>query len=277
MSNRTVLIDADITMIQVAAGQEEVYEFNGRHVLHSDLKEGIKELDNQIEWIIETTGSNRAALFLTGTNNFRKTVLPTYKGQRTQRKPMILPGLREHLLENYPRCFLEDTLEGDDLIGIHATKPHKGERVVYSIDKDMLTVPGLHWNEEYGEVFEVDLKSADDFFFEQILTGDAVDNYTGCPGVGPVAAKEMIQNPFKWVQETRVMKSGKNKGIAINEWKKHPVEVDNYIDIWACIVSAFNKAGLTEKDALQQAQCARILRHGEYDFEQGKVRLWIPQ
>ena len=39
MSNRTVLIDADITMVQVAAGQEEVYEFNGRHVLHSDLKE----------------------------------------------------------------------------------------------------------------------------------------------------------------------------------------------------------------------------------------------
>ena len=76
MNNRTVLIDADITMFQVAAAQEEVYEFNGRHVLHSDLEEGIKELDSQIEWIIETTGSNRAALFLTGTNNFRKTVLP---------------------------------------------------------------------------------------------------------------------------------------------------------------------------------------------------------
>ena len=189
---------------------------------------------------------------------------------------MILPGLREHLLENYPRCFLEDTLEGDDLIGIHATKPHKGERVIYSTDKDMLTVPGLHWSEEDGEVFEVDLKSADDFFFEQILTGDAVDNYTGCPGVGPVAAKEMIQNPFKWVQETRVMKSGKHKGLAINEWKKHPVEVHNYIDIWACIVSAYEKVGLNERDALQQARCARILRHGEFDFEEGKVNLWTP-
>ena len=276
MSNRTVLIDADITMFQVAAAQEEVYEFNGRHVLHSDLKEGIKELNNQIEWIIETTGSVAAYLFLTGTNNFRKTVLPTYKAQRTQRKPMILPGLREYLIENYPRCFIEDTLEGDDLIGIHATKPHRGERVIYSIDKDMLTVPGLHWSEEDGEVFEVDRKSADDFFFEQILTGDAVDNYAGCPGVGPVAAKEMIENPFKWVQETRVIKSGKYKGLKKTEWKKEPVEVHKYSDIWPCIVSAYEKAGLNERDALQQARCARILRHGDFNFETQEVNLWTP-
>ena len=103
-----------------------------------------------------------------------------------------------------------------------------------------------------------------------------MDNYAGCPGVGPVAANEMIQDPFKWVQETRVMKSGKNKGLAINEWKKHPVEVHNYIDIWSCIVSAYEKAGLNERDALQQARCARILRHGDFNFETQEVNLWTP-
>ena len=273
--SRTVLIDADIAAFQVASSQEEVFEFNGRHVLHADLGAGIEELNNLIEWIVETTESDQAALFLTGTDNFRKTVLPTYKGQRTQRKPMILPGLREHL-QTYPRCFLEDTLEGDDLIGIHATKPHKGERVIYSADKDLKTVPGLHWSPEDGEVVEISQKAADDFFFEQILTGDAVDNYAGCPGVGPVAAKEMIENPFKWVKETREIKAGKNKGQEKTEFKKHPVEVHNVSDIWSCIVSAYEKVGLNERDALQQARCARILRHGEYDFEQGKVNLWTP-
>lgn len=275
VKNRTVLIDADIAAFQIASTQEEVYNFNGRHVLHADLDAGISELDNLIQWIIETTSSKRAALFLTGKNNFRKDVLPTYKGQRTKRKPMILPGLRDHL-QTLERCFIEDTLEGDDLIGIHATRPHKGERVIYSADKDLKTIPGLHWCPEDGEVIEISEHAADTFFFEQILTGDAVDNYDGCPGVGPVAAQEMLQSPFKWAKETRVLKSGKNKGEERIGWRKEPVEVHNYQDIWTCIVSAYHKAGLSEKDALQQARCARILRHGEYNFEEGKVNLWTP-
>lgn len=274
---RTVLIDADIAAFQVASSSEEVYNFNGRHVLHADLDKGIVEVENLIEWIIKTTDSDQAALFLTGDSNFRKGVLPTYKGNRKGvRKPMILQGLKDHML-TMPRAFLEEGLEGDDLIGIHATKPHKGERVIYSADKDLKTVPGLHWCPEDGEVIEITPHEADTFFFQQVLTGDAVDNYDGCPGVGEVSAKAMLENPFRWVKNTRILKSGKNKGEERVEWNKEPVEVHNYADIWLCIVSAYEKVGLTEKDALQQAQCARILRHGEYDFEKGKVKLWTPE
>ena len=275
---RTVLIDADIAAYQVASTQEEVYNFGGRHVLHADLNNGIAELDNLIEWIIETTDSDQAALFVTGdtADNFRVGVLPTYKGNRSgNRKPMILPGLKDHLKE-LPRCFFEKTIEADDLIGIHATKPHKGERVIYSQDKDLKTIPGLHWEHEDGEVIEISNHDADTFFFEQILTGDAVDNYAGCPGVGKVAAQEMLENPFIWVKHTRILKSGKNAGEERIEWKKEPVEVHNYIDMWRCIVSAYDKAGLSEKDALQQARCARILRHGDYDFDTQEVNLWTP-
>lgn len=274
---RTILIDADILAFQVASSQEQVFEFNGDHVLHADLKKGIVEVENALGWILEHTDSDSASLFLTGTSNFRKGVLPTYKGNRTNvRKPMILNGLRKWMLEN-TRCFLEDTLEGDDLIGIHATMPHKGERVVYSADKDLKTVPGLHWCPDDGEVIEVSTQDADLFFHEQILTGDPTDNYAGCPGVGKVAAREMLKDPFKWVKETRVLKSGPNKGQEKTTWKKEPVEVNRYSDLWPCIVSAYDKAGLREKDALQQARCARILRHGEYDFKAKKVIPWTPQ
>ena len=245
---RTVLIDADIAAFQVATTAEEVFNFDGRHVLHADLNEGIDELNKLIEWIIETTDSDQAALFLTGSENFRKTVLPTYKGNRKDvRKPMILQGLKDHIL-TLPRSFLEEGLEGDDLIGIHATKPHKGERVIYSADKDLQTIPGLHWDAEDGEVTEIDPVSAELFFLEQVLTGDAVDNYKGCPGVGPVKAKKIIEKAL---------------------------EDDG--NVWQAIVDAYEKAGLSEKDAIQQARCARILRHGEYDFEKGKVNLWTPQ
>jgi DNA polymerase-1 len=273
---RTILIDADILAFQVASSQEQVFDFNGEHVLHADLKKGIEEVKSALERVLETTDSDDASLFLTSPNNFRKTVLASYKGNRTNtRRPMILTGLRNWMLEN-TRCFLEDTLEGDDLIGIHATMPHKGERVVYSADKDLRTVPGLHWDSEDGEVIEVSRKDADRFFHEQILTGDPTDNYAGCPGVGKVAATEMLENPFKWVEEKRILKSGPNKGEERVTWKKEPVEVRNFSDLWSCIVSAYQKAGLNEKDALQQARCARILRHGEYDFKAKKVILWTP-
>lgn len=272
MSNRTVLIDADIAAFQVASSREEVFEFNGRHVLHADLDEGITEINNLIEWITETTGSDQAALFLTGTDNFRKLVLPTYKGQRTQRKPMILPGLREHL-QTLPKSFIEDNLEGDDLIGIHATKPHKGERIIYSADKDLKTIPGLHWDPEDGEVIEISEEEANRFFYEQILTGDAVDNYDGCPGVGPVAAAKLLDEQLWWKKETRILKSGPNKGEERTEWKLQPGAQSP----WSSILSAYRKVGLSEKDALQQARCARILRHGEYNFETKEVSLWTPE
>lgn len=244
---RTVLIDADILAYQVASSQEQVFEFNGEHVLHADLKAGLVEVENAVEWIIDTTGSDGAALFLTGHDNFRKYVLPSYKENRSSaRKPMILSGIRSWMLEN-SRCFIEDPLEGDDLIGIHATMPHKGERVIYSADKDLKTVPGLHWDADDGQVYEIEAAAADRLFFEQVLTGDATDNYKGCPGVGPVKAKRILE--------------------AVAEGDGDP---------WPAIVDAYEKAGLTEKDALVQARCARILRDGEYNFENGKVNLWTP-
>lgn len=271
--SRTILIDADILAFQVASSQEEVYEFNGRHVLHSDLEAGIREVDNAIAYIIDHTDSDQACLFLTGTNNFRKQVLPTYKANRIGvRKPLILPGLREYMLESFKLCFMEDNLEGDDLIGIHATMPHKGERVIYSADKDLKTIPGLHWDADDGEPVEVTPAQADRFFHEQILTGDPTDNYAGCPGVGPAGAAELLDHDLMWVKHTRILKSGKNKGQEREEWKKEPAE-----EPWDSILSAYRKAGLTEKDALQQARCARILRHGEYDFKKKEVKLWKPR
>ncbi len=260
---RTILIDADILAHQIASSQEKVYEFNGDHVLHADLKIGCREVDNAVAYIIDHCGGDAAALFLTGPHNFRKQVLPSYKAPRgAVRRPMILTGLREHMKATY-RTFEEPTLEGDDLMGIHATMPHKGERVIYSADKDLKQIPGLHWCPEDGEVIEVTQAEGDRFFFEQVLTGDAVDNYSGCPGIGPVAAGKFLDEPYEWFTETG------DKG---DRWKRRATE-----DLWAGIVSLYRKAGLTPKAALIQARCARILRCGEYDFKQQKVSLWNPK
>lgn len=271
---RTVLIDADILAFQIAASQEEVYEFNGRQVLHADLEQGCVEVENSVAWIVDHVDADQAVLFLTGPDNFRKKVLPTYKENRSgTRRPMILPGLREYMLENF-KTFIEPTLEGDDLMGIHATMPHEGERVIYSADKDLKTVPGLHWDRDDGEIVEIDEAAANRFFYEQVLTGDPTDNYSGCPGVGPKGAAELLDECTRWEQHKRVLKSGPNKGQERVEWKR--AQWDEWDNEWTAILSAYDKVGLSEKDALTQARCARILRHGEYDFKKQKVKLWTP-
>lgn len=273
---RTILLDADITAYQIAANHEEKFEFNGAITRVPDWVGAKIAINEVMEHIQDITGASQMVLFMTEGHNFRKDVLPTYKGNRNpDDRPVLLGEVRQYMKDHY-KVITEPGIEADDLLGIHSTMPHKGERVIMSADKDLKTIPALHWHHEMGMVEQVSQQDADLFFHEQILTGDPTDNYKGCPGVGKVAAQAMLNDPFKWVKTSRILTRGKNKGKEKIEWIKEPVEVHNFIDLWPCIVSAYEKVGLTEQDALVQARCARILRHGEYDFKQKKVKLWEP-
>ena len=83
-------------------------------------------------------------------------------------------------------------------------------------------------------------------FYKQVLTGDAVDNYKGCPGIGVKRALDLLEEPLT---------------------------AEEY---WSQIVTAYNKAGLTEEDAIIQARMARILRNDDYDYDKQEVKLWEP-
>ncbi len=45
---------------------------------------------------------------------------------------------------------------------------------------------------------------------------------------------------------------------------------------WDTVVNAYEKAGLTEEDALVQARVARILRASDYDQSTQEPILWTP-
>jgi hypothetical protein len=47
------------------------------------------------------------------------------------------------------------------------------------------------------------------------------------------------------------------------------------LDLWKIVVGLYKEKGFSEKEALQQARVARILRHGEYNKETGEVKLWM--
>lgn len=175
------------------------------------------------------------------TTNFRKTLVdPSYKGNRKEvRKPLALPGLEAYAYEHH-RTARYPSLEADDVIGIIATRYKNC--IIYSEDKDLNQIPGLHFDGK--ELYRVTPEDGYRFFMSQVITGDTADGYKGCPGAGPAAAKKLLTGP----------KEG---------W-------------WDAIVHLYDKAGLTEEDALTQARMARLLTHELYDADSGKVTLWTP-
>lgn len=73
-------------------------------------------------------------------HNFRKDIYPNYKSNRKgKRKPMILPILKEFLVESFD-TFRRPGLEGDNVQGILATSKvivKAKERIIASLDKDI--------------------------------------------------------------------------------------------------------------------------------------------
>lgn len=258
---RTALIDAD-TLVYMAglANEYEVQWDPCNWSLFAEFDAACAHLEQQIADIKQRLDCSAVVMALTDyTDPWRKRVMPTYKANRAKlgaRKPIVHRPLREYLHQEY-RTYQRPGLEGDDILGILVTHPSivEGEKVVVSIDKDMQTLPGLHLNlmnarkagtEEWLPlVRSITEAEADRYHLTQTLTGDTTDGYPGCPGIGPVKARKILD--------------------------------ENPGEEWGAIVRAYEKAGLSESVALDNARVARILRHNEYNFAKKEVVLWNPK
>jgi len=256
VSKRTLLIDGDTLIYEAAAAHE--YEAQWEEWLwtvHGDLTASIKHLDDTVAEIKDGLKADDMIVALSDDTRWRPDVMPEYKGNRRKtRKPVTYKAMREYCREVYT-VFQRPTLEGDDVLGILATHPKlvEGEKIVVSIDKDMLTIPGLHFNYAHARGSEnyesfirpVTENQADGFHLFQTLTGDTADGYKGCPGVGPVKAEKLLEG-------------------------------QRFSEAWPIVVAAYAKAGLGEEIALQNARVARICRYTDYDFKKKEVVLWNP-
>jgi len=211
-----------------------------------DLAGAKYELTQQIERLLLRTKCQAMKVALSDMRgNFRKEVSSDYKSNRTHiSRPVLFAALRDVLRNQYQAVVLP-RLEGDDLVSMWATEPGM-DTVVCSIDKDCRGIPGVLYNPMKDSFLDVSAEEADRFFLSQVLTGDRVDGYVGCPGIGPKRAAGLMANV--------------------------PTA-----DLWhAVIVPAYQTAGLSESTALRNARCARLLRHGEYNPATGEVKLWEP-
>ena len=277
----TAIVDADIIAFRAAAGAQSWVDWGdgtldgARWTAKADGEAARKHIDTSIEELRDELQADEIICCITDQDNWRKTVLPTYKGNRTDTpKPILLPQCRAYLRDKYD-AWQRPGLEGDDLLGIlsglHSRFP--GDKVLCTIDKDLSTIPGLHYrmHQSVLGIFEVTEEQADRFHLQQGLAGDPTDGYSGCPGIGMGTADEWLSNPYTAVQEAYTPKSGKNAGTEMTRWVKHPCD-----DIWSGIVSLYEKQGLTEQDAIVQMQVARILRTSDYNFKTKEPILWTP-
>jgi DNA polymerase-1 len=243
------LIDSDIVAFQAASVcQQNIDWGDGMPTQTADRSTAIVMLDNAIDRVVTQLHANRTIVCLTASDNWRKQVLSSYKSNRKDVvKPVLLGAMREHLQDNY-ECFIRPTLEADDVMGILSTHPTlvQGKKIIVSEDKDMQTVPGWLFNPRKDtRAHLISPDAAYRFHMYQTLMGDAVDGYRGCPRIGKQRAEKILQ--------------------------------DSQGDYWNSVVAAYENAGLTIDDALQQARVARICQFADYDYKTKEVILWNPE
>lgn len=243
---RVLLIDADVVAYQAAASEEKATDWgDGYWTWHCDFEAVKAKCIDMINQVMADLSGDAFKLCLTDSEgNFRKSVLPTYKGNRAStKKPLVLKAVKQWMLDEH-EAYFRPGLEGDDCMGILATVKSKDERIIVSIDKDMKTIPGL-FSRDSKEIISITEAEADYWHMYQTLTGDTTDGYSGCPGIGPKKAEAILSQA---------------EG-----------------DLWSAVVKTYEKAGLSEEEALTQARVARILRASDYDFKNKEPILWTPK
>ena len=117
-----LLFDADIIAFKAAAAVEHPIKWgDGLWTLHAYEHEAIEQCINYISNVRRDLIASDHTLYLTGPDNWRKDILPTYKENRKDtRKPLVLQAVRQWMIEEQG-AVLTDTFEADDLLGIEAT------------------------------------------------------------------------------------------------------------------------------------------------------------
>lgn len=266
IQNKHVLIDADIVKYRCAASAEktkylvqidsrfldveshaaavklikETHQLGDPEPLIWSRKEvqplefALQACKTTLDALLAKLNPSKVSLFLSPDRTFRHTLAVSrpYKGNRTQPKPKYLKDCEEYLIREYGATVAVNR-EADDEIGIALSKDPGGS-VSVSIDKDLLQVPGWHYNWVNDTVRRVSNRDGDFAFYTQMLTGDVTDNVPGITGMGPAGAAKLLNG------------AGSSAELCSR--------------VWMCYRGEFNDTDKARSFFLEQAQLLWILR-----------------
>ena len=235
-----LLIDADFIVYKACAAAETEIDWGDDTILvTSRFSDAYSATQRELTKLKNKFGSfTSMILFFSDSTNFRKKILPDYKGHRNRKKPCGYKRVINALRKEY-KVIIKPTLEADDSMGVYATK-YPGNMIV-SPDKDMKQIPGQLYN--FEQTFTITPDAGAAWHLIQSISGDQTDGYGGVPGIGVKRAESLF----------------KEKGYT-----------------WKTVVEAFAERDLSEEEALINARLARILTVEDYDFKAKQPKLWSP-
>ena len=235
-----ILCDADFIVYKACAAAESEVDFGNDVILvTSNFSDAYGATKRELTKLENKFGSlSTLILFFSDSVNFRKKILPEYKGHRNRKKPCGYKRVINALKKEY-KVIIKPGLEADDSMGIYATK-YPGN-IIASPDKDMRQIPGQLYN--FDETFTITPEEGAKWHLIQSCAGDQTDGYGGISGIGVKRAVSLFEE----------------KGYA-----------------WKTVVNAFVEKGHTEEEALVNARLAKILTAKDYDFKKKRPILWSP-
>lgn len=183
------LIDMDLVVFRCAASAE-----------NDEFGIAIYRAEELLDNILTKVEATSYKAYLSSSSNFRKEIYPEYKAHRTAQKPIHLASLREYAVDKMNAVIAPEGLEADDMLGIDQDK-QDGTTTICSLDKDLLQIPGHHfqweigtttWNKPDTFLTQSELEGYR-LFYEQCIKGDATDNIKGIPKMGKVRATKELE------------------------------------------------------------------------------------
>lgn len=183
-----------------------------QELIVEDIANALHTVKVMLERIQNEAGCDSREVYLTGKGNYRNRVYPAYKANRKDMaKPVLYEDIREYMIKYHAAQVIQGQ-EADDALGINQGE----DTVICTIDKDLDTVPGPHynWRKPDQGVYHVLPEAALRFTYTQILMGDAVDNIPGLPGIGIKKAQGLLNGANS---------SYEYQKIILDAYRQHPI------------------------------------------------------
>jgi len=192
---RILLVDGDILAFRAALRAEKEEVTNPQAVVRNSIDTLLRHLD----WNLEPA-EIRIGISPSSRQQFRYVVLPDYKANRSDKpRPEWLPYAREYLQDKHGAIMAHPKLEADDWMA-DQQDTEGVSTIICTIDKDLMMVPGRHYNLDKETCTTVSEEEGERQFWYQMLIGDSADNILGLPGMGPKGANKLLDAtaPSDW-------------------------------------------------------------------------------